>query len=49
MKKGVGWHVMENHLRASDRDVGADVIGLGYVLNIPPVRPSRKNDGTIAA
>ena len=40
---------MEDDFRARDRNVGAEVIGLGYVLNVLPVRSSREDDGVITA
>ena len=40
---------MEDDSRASNRNVGADVVSLGYVFNVPPVRPAREDDGAVAA
>ena len=40
---------MEDDFRARDRDVGAEVIGPGHVLNVLPVRSSREDDGVITA
>ena len=38
---------MEDDFRARDRDVGAEVIGPGHVLDVLPVRSSREDDGAI--
>ena len=41
-------YVIKDDSRAGNSDVGAEVIRLGHVLNVLPVRPSREDDGAIA-
>ena len=48
MEEGGGRYAVEDDSRASNRDVGADVVSLGYVFNVLPVRPAREDDGAIA-
>ena len=49
MEEYVYRYVIEDNSRAGNSDVGAEVIRLGHVLNVPPVRPSREDDNVIAA
>ena len=49
MEEGSGRYAVEDDSRASDCDVGADVVSPRHVFNVPPVRPARENDGAVAA
>ena len=49
MEEYIYRYVIEDDSRAGNSNVGAEVIRLGYVLNVPLVRPSREDDGAIAA
>ena len=47
VEEGSGRYTVEDDSRASNRNVGADVVNLGYVFNVLPVCPARENDGVI--
>ena len=48
VEEGGGRYTVEDDSRASNRNVGADVVSPGYVFNVPLVRPAREDDGVIA-
>ena len=48
VEEGSGRYAVEDDSRASDYNVGADVVNLRYVFNVLPVRPARENDGVVA-
>ena len=49
MEECICRYVIKDDSRAGNSDVGAEVIRLGHVLNVLPVRPSREDDGAVAA
>ena len=49
VEEGGGRYAVEDDFWASNRNVGTDVVSLGYVFNVPLIRPARENDGVIAA
>ena len=49
MEEGGGRYAVEDDSRASNYNANADVLNLGYVFNVPPVYPTREDDGVIAA
>ena len=48
MEEYIYRYVIKDNSRAGNSNVGAEVIRLGHVLNVLPVRPSREDDGAIA-
>ena len=49
MEEYIYRYVIEDDSRAGNSDVGAEVVRPGHVLDVPPVRPSREDDGAVAA